>query len=95
MIAIHSVTKRFDRLLAVDAVSLQFAPGERVALVGTNGSGKTTLLRAMLGLLRVEGRIEVFGVDVAIDYTDGGVPFLLPQTMRPAATPSDRQAPTA
>ena len=38
---------------------------------------------------------RIFGVDVAIDYTDGGVPFLLPQTMRPAATPSDRQAPTA
>ena len=65
MISIQNVTKRFDRLLAVDAVSLQFAPGERVALVGTNGSGKTTLLRAMLGLLRVEGKIEIFGADVA------------------------------
>ena len=26
-------------------------------------------------------------VDVTIDYTEQGVPFLLPQTMRPAATP--------
>jgi iron complex transport system ATP-binding protein len=25
----------------------------------------------------------IFEVDVAIDYTDGGIPFLLPQTMRP------------
>ena len=33
---------------------------------------------------------KIFEVDVTIDYTDGGVPFLLPQTMRPVATPSDR-----
>ena len=26
---------------------------------------------------------RIFEVDVTIDYTDGGVPFLLPQTMRP------------
>jgi heme transport system ATP-binding protein len=25
----------------------------------------------------------IFEVDVAIDYTDRGIPFLLPQTMRP------------
>jgi iron complex transport system ATP-binding protein len=29
---------------------------------------------------------RIFEVDVTIDYTDGGVPFLLPQTMRPVAT---------
>jgi iron complex transport system ATP-binding protein len=28
---------------------------------------------------------SIFEVDVAIDYTDRGVPFLLPQTMRPVA----------
>ena len=31
----------------------------------SNGSGKTTLLRAMCGLLRVDGRITLFGSDVA------------------------------
>jgi iron complex transport system ATP-binding protein len=30
---------------------------------------------------------RIFEVDVTIDYTDAGVPFLLPQTMRPAAAP--------
>ena len=33
---------------------------------------------------------RIFEVDVTIDYTDGGVPFLLPQTMRPVAPKLDR-----
>lgn len=64
MISIQNVSKTFGAVQALDAVSLELPPGSRVALVGTNGSGKTTLLRAMCGLLRVEGRITVFGADV-------------------------------
>ena len=31
---------------------------------------------------------RIFEVDVRIEYTDQGVPFLLPQTMRPAGAPT-------
>ena len=31
---------------------------------------------------------RIFEVDVRIDYTDQGVPFLLPQTMRPTGAPT-------
>jgi ABC-2 type transport system ATP-binding protein len=65
MISIQNVSKSFGAVQALEAVSLELPPGSRVALVGTNGSGKTTLLRAMCGLLRVEGRITLFGADVA------------------------------
>jgi iron complex transport system ATP-binding protein len=31
---------------------------------------------------------RIFEVDVTIDYTENGIPFLLPQTMRPAGPPT-------
>lgn len=65
MICIEHVHKRFGKVRALEDVSLEIAPGERVALVGSNGSGKTTLLRAVCGLLRVEGKILIEGLNVA------------------------------
>lgn len=65
MITVAQVTKRFGRVTALDGVTLTIGAGEHVAFVGANGSGKTTLLRALLGLVRVEGRVTIGGVDVA------------------------------
>ncbi len=44
---------------ALDKISFELEPGERVALLGLNGSGKTTLLKALVGLLPHEGEIRL------------------------------------
>lgn len=47
----HEVTVRFGGLVAVDAVSANFAPGELVGIIGPNGAGKTTFFNAISGVI--------------------------------------------
>jgi len=58
----QQLTKRFGTITAVDRVDFSIPTGGRVALIGPNGSGKSTLVRAVVGLLRFEGRVLLDGV---------------------------------
>ena len=44
-------------VVAVEGVSLQVGPGDRMALLGESGCGKTVLLLALLGLLPANARV--------------------------------------
>ena len=54
--------RRYQEVRAVDGVSLEIRPGERVGFLGPNGAGKTTTLKMLSGLLvPTDGSIEVAG----------------------------------
>ena len=64
MLILQQVTKRFDRKMAVDEVSLNLHQGEIVGLLGPNGAGKTTIIRMInqiitpdKGTIRFKGEI--------------------------------------
>ena len=42
---VEEVTKRYDKVLAVDRVSFEATPGRILGILGPNGAGKTTTIR--------------------------------------------------
>lgn len=56
------ITKRYNRLTAVDNLNLTVKPGELFGLLGPNGAGKSTLVKMLVGLVRpTSGWAEVAG----------------------------------
>jgi ABC-2 type transport system ATP-binding protein len=61
---LHSVTKRYGAVTALDHFSMTLHAGEVVALLGPNGAGKTTAVRLLLGLIGADsGSARVLGRD--------------------------------
>ncbi len=57
-----SLTKKFDRVIAVDNLHLEVEEGEIFGLVGPDGAGKTTAMRLLAGILEPDsGEAWVFG----------------------------------
>jgi heme exporter protein A len=56
------LSKSFGGRIVLDAVDLEIAPGQSVALTGANGAGKTTLLACLASVLRPDGgEVHWFG----------------------------------
>ena len=69
ILELRQVSKRFDKAVPADDVSLAIEPGEFFTFLGPSGSGKSTLLRIVAGLEQADaGLVLLRGRDV------GGVP---------------------
>ena len=64
VLALTGATVAYDGRVALAGVDLTVAPGEVVAVLGANGSGKSTLVKALVGLVPMTGRLELFGEPV-------------------------------
>ncbi|MFZ0581988.1 MAG: ATP-binding cassette domain-containing protein [Candidatus Acidiferrales bacterium] len=70
-IALENVTKSYDSVTAVNAVSLNVRSGAILGLLGPNGAGKTTTIRMIMNILVPdEGSIRVMGEPVTDDTRD-------------------------
>jgi 2-aminoethylphosphonate transport system ATP-binding protein len=64
-IGFENVTVAYKGAIALDALNLDIAPGEIMAIIGPSGCGKTTALRAVAGFVRpTSGRIRIGDQDV-------------------------------
>jgi ABC-2 type transport system ATP-binding protein len=67
-VEVRSLTKRYEKVVALDDVSFDVNEGELFGLVGPDGAGKTTLFRVLTTLILPDkGSATVLGLDVVRD----------------------------
>jgi oligopeptide/dipeptide ABC transporter ATP-binding protein len=68
LLVVDNLSVAYGTTPAVEAVSLELAPGRCLGIIGESGAGKTQAFLAMMGLLpaqaRVAGRARLAGVDL-------------------------------
>ncbi len=65
MIEVHSLTKSFKEVKAVQNVSFDVAPGECFAMLGPNGAGKSTTIKMLITMISPDsGEAKVNGFSV-------------------------------
>ena len=70
VVRLRGFSRVFGENLILDALDLDIAPGEFVALLGRSGSGKTTLLRTLAGLDGNAGQDVTIPASRAVVFQD-------------------------
>jgi ABC-2 type transport system ATP-binding protein len=61
-IDVNNVSFNYERIKALDGLSIKIAAGISYGLLGPNGAGKTTLIRLLVGLLKPKsGSVQILG----------------------------------
>ncbi len=79
---VSGITKRFEKVNAVDELSFHIQEGEIFALLGPNGAGKTTTVRMMLNIIRPDSG--------SIRYCIDGIHIAAPSSHELGYLPEDR-----
>jgi ABC-2 type transport system ATP-binding protein len=68
-IQVQNISKSYNKIKAVEAISFDVKQGELFGLIGPDGAGKTTIFRILTTLLLAnEGSATVAGFDVVKEY---------------------------
>lgn len=79
MIEIKNLTKTFDKVTAVDNLTMSIDKGSVVGLVGSNGGGKSTLLRTLSGVYSSDGgEVSIDGEPLYNNPSVKGKCFFIP-----------------
>lgn len=70
MLTLSGITKRYGGLLALDGVSIEFAPGEIHAVIGENGAGKSTLMNVLGGFIAPDSGTGFLGASTPLPFGD-------------------------
>ncbi|MBO0689791.1 MAG: ABC transporter ATP-binding protein [Candidatus Dormibacteraeota bacterium] len=64
LLELEDVRAQYGAIRALHGVTLEVGQGAMVTVLGANGAGKTTTLRAISGMVRRTGRIQLDGKDL-------------------------------
>ena len=96
MIEVKNVTKKYEKVVAVDNINFTINDGEIIGLLGPNGAGKSTTMNMITGYIEpTEGTIVIDGYDISkkprkakreIGYMPEGVPLYTDMTVKEFVT---------
>lgn len=84
VVSATALTKRYDKLTAVDHLDLRISQGDVVGILGPNGAGKSTTIEMLLGLRTpTSGEVTVFGAAPNSTFTRARVGAMLQDSEAP------------